>query len=73
MDKLNRFISKHLGNIALVITFTILINEMAILGAYAGWKIRWIVVIICDLLLMCDWIYLFRSWMKFKHKETMKG
>lgn len=64
MDKFDKFISKHLANIAFVITFTILINEIAILGAYAGWKIRWIVAIICDLLLICDWIYLIRCWVK---------
>lgn len=64
MDKFDKFISKHLANIAFVVTFTILINEMAILGACDGWKIRWFVVIVCDLLLMCDWIYLIKCWIK---------
>lgn len=66
MKKLDKFINKHLANIALVITFTILINEIAILGAYGALEIRWFRVIICDLLLMCDWIYLIKCWIKEK-------
>ena len=71
MDKFNRFVSRHLANIALVGTFSILVNEIAILCVCAGWTVRWVAVAICDGLLMCDWMYLFGCWKRFeKEKEV---
>lgn len=68
MKKLNRFISKHLANITFVIMFTFIIASLIIIGVNAGVKINWIRTIIFCSLLLCDWIYLIRCWIKFEHK-----
>jgi hypothetical protein len=64
MKKLDRFIVKHFANLSLVITFTIIIVSFVVAGISAGWKINWIVTIICCILLICDWIYLIKCWIK---------
>ena len=66
MDKLDRFISKHLLSVSYISVFTVIINVIAILSVYVGWEVRWIMVIICDCLLLYGWIYLFRRWKQFK-------
>lgn len=64
MKKLDRFIVKHFANLSLVITFTIIIVSLVVASISAGWKINWIVTILSCILLICDWIYLIKCWIK---------
>lgn len=67
MKKLDKFLNKHFANIALVITFTIIILNFIILGrVVAGWKLNPISTTLVCTLLICDWIYLIRCWRKEK-------
>ena len=67
MKKFDKFLNKHLANIVLVITFTIIILNMIIfLGIIAGWKLNPISTTIVCGLLICDWMYLIRCWIREK-------
>jgi hypothetical protein len=69
MDKLDKFILKHFGNLTLAITFTIIFTSLIIFGIKDELKINWIPTIVCCTLLLFDWIYLIRCWIKFEHKS----
>lgn len=66
--KVKEFISRYLVNISLLITFTITILSIIVIGAILGYKVNLIPSIICCSLLICGWIRLFRYWRKWSLK-----
>lgn len=62
------FISKYLFNISLLITFTIMILSIIVIGVILGYKVNLIPTIMCCSLIIVGWIHLFRYWRKWNLK-----